>query len=184
MPAIRRFSVLLVLALAAGCSDNNGLADPTNQNVVDTVSLGAIEGTSIQTPSGFSITVGAVRTDQTSNFEFAYNIEASGRRVFLPRRVLGIASTSGVEPGLQATSTAFDEIEVAPSNGYVTDSAVAIEVGQRWFVRSRVDNVCSIGVPQYAKLEILSFADSTVTFQVLADNNCGYKGLEPGLPDR
>jgi hypothetical protein len=31
-------------------------------------------------------------------------------------------------------------------------------------------------------LEILGFADSTVTFQVLADRNCGYKGLDPGLP--
>jgi hypothetical protein len=183
MSAICRFSVLLVLAVAVGCSDNNGLADPTVNNVVDTVTLGALEGTTIQTPSGFSIGAGAVRTDQTVNFEFAYNVEASGRRVFLPRLVLGITSASGAEPGLQATSATFDDITVAPSNGYVVDSAVPIEVGQRWFVRSRVD-VCSIGVPQYAKLEILSFADSTVTFQVLADNNCGYKGLEPGLPDR
>ena len=96
--------------------------------------------------------------------------------------MLGLTSTSGANPGVQASSATFDEITVAPSNGYVTDSAVVVDVGQRWFVRSRV--FCSIGVPQYAKLEILSFADSTVTFKVLADNNCGYKGLEPGLPDR
>jgi hypothetical protein len=183
MPAIRRFSMLLLLALAAACSDNNGLADPTSQNVVDTITLGALEGTPIQTASAWSVLNGAVRTDQTTSFEFVYNVEASGRRVFLPRKVLGITSSSGAEPGLQATSATFDAINVAPSNGYVTDSAVPVEVGQRWFVRSRVE-VCSIGVPQYAKLEILSFADSTVTFQVLADNNCGYKGLEPGLPDR
>ena len=54
-------------------------------------------------------------------------------------------------------------------------------MGQRWFVRSLV---CTIGVPEYAKLEILSFADSTVTFKVLANKNCGFKGLEPGIPDR
>ena len=77
---------------------------------------------------------------------------------------------------------AFDDIKLAPSNGYTTDSAVAVEIGQRWLVRSRV--FCGLGVPQYAKLEILSFQDSSVTFKVLADNNCGYKGLEPGLPDR
>ena len=83
---------------------------------------------------------------------------------------------------MQASAATFDAITVAPSNGYVTDSAVPVEIGQRWFVRSRV--FCSLGVPQYAKVEILGFEDSTVTFKVLADNNCGYKGLEPGLPNR
>ena len=57
-----------------------------------------------------------------------------------------------------------------------------IAVGERYVVRSRV--VCtSLGVPNYGKLEILSFQDSTVTFQVLADLNCGFKDLVPGLPD-
>jgi hypothetical protein len=182
MHAIRTFSVLLALALAAGCSDANSLANPTHSNVVDTVTLGALEGTSIQTPSAYSVAIGAVRTDQTIEFEFAYNVEASGRRVLLPRKVLGLTTKSGVEPGLQASASTFDEIIVAPSNGYVTDSAVPAELGQRWLVRSRV--ICTIGVPQYAKIEILSFEDSTVTFKVLADNNCGYKGLEPGFPDR
>ena len=43
--------------------------------------------------------------------------------------------------------------------------------------------VCtSLGVPLYGKLEILSFQDSTVTFKVLSDLNCGYKDLLPGLP--
>ena len=182
MGPIREFSVLVALAVAAGCSDSNGLSDPTITNVVDTVTIGALEGTPIQTPSAYSVQVGGVRTDQTTNFEFAYNVDATGRRIFLPRKVLGLSSSSGVEPGLQATSAAFGVIKVAPSNGYTTDSAVTVDVGQRWLVRSRV--FCTMGVPQYAKLEILSFEDSTVTFQVLADNNCGYKGLEPGLPDR
>jgi hypothetical protein len=48
-------------------------------------------------------------------------------------------------------------------------------------VRSRV--VCTaLGVPLYAKIQILKFQDSTLTFEVLADKNCGYKDLAPGLP--
>ncbi len=182
MRSIRDFVVLLALAVLAGCGDSNALADPTSTNVVDTVTLGALEGTPIQTPSAYSVLNGAVRTDQTTDFEFAYNVDSTGRRVFLPRQVLGLTSTSGANPGVQASSATFDQITLAPSNGYVTDSAVVVDVGQRWLVRSRV--FCAIGVPQYAKLEILSFADSSVTFKVLADNNCGYKGLEPGLPSR
>jgi hypothetical protein len=39
-------------------------------------------------------------------------------------------------------------------------------------------------VPKYAKLEVLSFDEAarTVTFRILIDENCGFKGLEPGLP--
>jgi hypothetical protein len=43
----------------------------------------------------------------------------------------------------------------------------------------------SIGLPKYAKLEVLSFDDVTriVTFRIITDDNCGFRGLEPGLPD-
>jgi hypothetical protein len=50
-------------------------------------------------------------------------------------------------------------------------------------VRSRV--TCTIGVPKYAKLEIVGFDDvaRTVSFRILIDDNCGFRGLEPGLPN-
>jgi hypothetical protein len=184
MRPIARLLLLLPLAGAVGCSDNNGLPTATLENVLDTVTIGALVGTPISTPSGFFIDptgVGAVRTDQSVGFEFAYNIEPDGRRVLLPRAALGLTSGTA-DPGLQARPETFDDITKARSNGYVTDSAVAVELGQRFMVRSRV--ICtSLGVPLYAKLEVLQFADSTVTFQVLADRNCGYKGLQPGIPD-
>lgn len=183
MRRIAPFLLLLPLASVGGCSDNNGLPNATLENVVDTVTIGSLVGTPISTPSGFFIGgagVGAVRTDSSVSFEFAYNIEPGGRRVFLPRAALGLSSTTA-DPGVQLRPETFDEITKARSNGYVTDSAVAVELGQRFLVRSRV--ICTtLGVPLYAKIEILQFADSTVTFQVLADRNCGYKGLEPGLP--
>jgi hypothetical protein len=177
--------VLVPLALAAACSDSNSLGDATEVNAVDTVTLGALEGTSISTPSGYRISTGPVRTDQTVEFEFAYNVrrldDGSYQRVLLPLAALGLTSTNQVEPGLQRREESFDDISHAPSNGYVSDSAVPVQVGERYVVRSRV--VCSIGVPLYGKLQILSFQDSTVTFQVLTDQNCGFKGLLPGLPD-
>jgi hypothetical protein len=184
MPRYLPHCCLLALGVVIACSDSNSLGDPTEQNTVDTVTLGALEGTPISTPSGFSISAGAVRTDSTINFEFAYNIrrltDGSYQRVFLPRAALGL-SASTANPGLQAQSASFDDIKRAPSNGYTADSAVPIEVGQRYVVRSRV--ICTnLGVPLYGKLEILSFQDSTVSFKVLTDLNCGFKDLLPGLP--
>jgi hypothetical protein len=189
MRTIRGLSVLVPLALAAACSDSNSLGDATEVNAVDTVTLGALEGTSISTPSGYRISTisastGPVRTDQTVDFEFAYNVrrldDGSFQRVLLPRGALGLSSTDQVNPGLQRREESFDDITRAQSNGYVSDSAVPIQVGERYLVRSRV--ICGIGVPLYGKLEILGFQDSTVTFQVLVDQNCGFKDLLPGLP--
>jgi hypothetical protein len=183
MPRIRLNPLLILLALAAGCSDANSLAAPTSSNVVDTVTIGALVGTPISTPSAFSIFSDAVRVDQTTDFEFAYNVQGSdSQRVFLPRATLGLVSSGSANPGVQVRSETFDQITEAHSNGYVTDSVVPVSVGQRFMVRSRV--VCTtLGVPLYAKLEILELDNKSVTFQVLVDRNCGYKGLKPGLPD-
>jgi hypothetical protein len=42
-------------------------------------------------------------------------------------------------------------------------------------------------VPRYAKIEVLelNLAPDTlrITLQLLDNFNCGYRGLEPGLPD-
>jgi len=64
---------------------------------------------------------------------------------------------------------------------------VTIPVGGRAIVHSRASQ-CSnlITVVYYAKIEILA-VDTTsrkITFQVLVDDNCGYRGLEPGFPAR
>src|SRR5512141_3411844 len=126
MQTFRGLSVLLPLALAAGCSNSNNLGDATEVNVVDTFTIGALEGTPISTPSGYRISTGPVRTDQTVDFEFAYNVrrldDGSYQRVFLPRAALGLSSTNQVDPGLQHTDANFDDITRAPSNGYVADS--------------------------------------------------------------
>jgi len=180
---VTRLLLASVAAAAVACGNDDNLADPTDENVVDTVTIGSLTGTPILTPSGFAVENGAVRTDLDPGFDFAYNIETGGRRVFLPRAALGLPSTTTADPGLQRRDEAFDAILVARSNGYVTDEAVPVEVGERYLVRSRV--VCgSLGVPLYAKLEILAFEDSLVHLKVLANRNCGYKGLEPGFPDR
>jgi hypothetical protein len=60
-----------------------------------------------------------------------------------------------------------------------------LAVGNVFVARSRI--VCSaLSVPLYGKLRILELDATarTVTFEILADQNCGYVGLEPGLPDK
>ena len=182
MPTIRRLLPLLALSAAAACGDNDNLPDPTEENFVDTVTVGSLTDTPITTASGFSVTAGAIRTDLDPAFDFAYDIQATGTSVFLPRAALGIESGSSAEPGIMRRDEAFDDIEAAPSNGYVTDEAVPVAIGERYIVRSRI--TCNIGVPVYAKVEVIGLEDNSVILKVLANENCGYRGLQPGLPDR
>jgi hypothetical protein len=174
--------VLLVL-WAAACSDPNALPDATLTNVERNVTLYSLIGTPVATPSGYALEGGLVRTDQSDAFDFAYNVEPDGRHVFLPRAALGIDTSNSLNPGFLGRTESFEAIKSAPSNGYVTDQAIPIAIGERYIVRSRV--TCTIGVPKYAKLEIVSFDDvaRTVSFRILIDDNCGFRGLEPGLPD-
>jgi lysyl-tRNA synthetase class 2 len=65
------------------------------------------------------------------------------------------------------------------------DLIVTPEAREVFVARSRI--VCSaLSVPLYGKLRILELDATarTVTFEILADQNCGYVGLEPGLPDK
>jgi hypothetical protein len=176
------FCLLFVLWVAA-CSDNNGLPDATLTNVERTDTLYSLIGTPVATPSGYALDGGRrIRTDQSDAFDFAYNIEPDGRHVFIPRAAFGIDTVNTANPGFQARSESFEAIRSARSDGYVSDEVVPIALGDRFVVRSRV--TCSIGVPKYAKLEIVSFDDAAgiVTFRILIDDNCGFRGLEPGLP--
>src|SRR2546426_5325065 len=106
---------------AAACSDTTGLPAAVIDNVVDTVSLFALFGTPISTPSAYDLSsrlggVAAnalVRTDQASAFDFAFNFDSLRRPVLLPPGAVGLGQSSG----LQRASRPFDSITVAPTGG-------------------------------------------------------------------
>ena len=174
----------LLAALAPACSNSNALANASITNDTTSVTLGALVGTPLTTPSGFSISAGhAVRTDLTISFEFAYNVDAAGKPVFLTQSVLGLVPATSFKAGFLAETLVFDSIVSAPVNGYLSDDTVAVVVGDRYVIRSAL--ICSaLGVPQYGKIEItaLDAVARTVTFKALVNNNCGYRGLSVGIP--
>lgn len=175
-----------IAALVAACGDDNLLADPTRENVVDTITLGALLSTPVTVPSAcaidFDASLCALRTSETADYDFAYDIDSVLGPVFLPAEVTGVLLPASANPGLQQMALPFDSISAARSNGYINDAAIPIDSGDVLLGRSKIR--CNIGLPLYAKLEVLSFdtAAHTVTFQIMVDRNCGYRGLEPGLP--
>ena len=185
MQPLSRIVLLFCLAVAA-CSDANDLPNATIENVERTDSLWALVGTPVSTPSGFSVEGSRrVRTDLSVEFDFAYNVQPSGEHVFLPRAALGIDTANSVNPGFVPRTESFDAMTTPPTGGFVTETAVPIVLGQRFVVRSRI-TCTNLGVPKYAKMEILEFDDvkHLVKFRVLVNDNCGFRSLEPGLLDQ
>lgn len=179
MRLIRSFLPLCLLVLAA-CSDE--LFPASFENFEDEVELGALIGTAPPIPSGYSIAdARSVRTDLSASFDFAYVIDASGKHFLVPIDALGLGSSSS-NPGLLKSTEAFASITSAPTNGYVTSDSIEVVVGDVLVGRSRV--ACFLGVPQYAKIEVLAFnaTTKTVRLKVLANINCGYRSLAPGIP--
>ena len=191
MRTVSLVSVTLALAIAltvaASCGDPLGLPAPAIPNRTDTVSLYALSGTPVTTPSAYIISFRQVaRTDQSqTGFDFTFDIDTTGRPVLLPTKAMGLPIGSGI----QLTQHAFDSVTIAPTGSYQSDSAVAVDSNDVMILHSR-PLVCSFGITSiyYAKLHVLRIdttaAQRRIDFEILTNINCGYRGLEPGLPKR
>jgi len=182
-----RYLMLLALAcgLSAACGNPTGLAAYIS-NRDTTASLYALSGTPVSLPSGYSIPARQpVRTDAATSFDFAFDIDTAGRALLLPTGALKLGQGSG----LQISTQKFDSIKYAPTGNYILDSAVVVHDSTVIIVHSTLVT-CSFGVATYyyAKLLVLAIDTTSgptgrrIDFKILPDLNCGFRGLEEGLP--
>lgn len=176
------------LGVIGGCSDPNAIPNASVSNEVDTLFLWSLTDGPLTKPTAYSINArNGVRTwEAGNNFEFAFDEDATARPVFLPIDVLGLVGTNALKPGLRRAdaTVAFDDMTKAPSNGYIVSDTIPIAVGDRYFVRTTVSTCSLLGVPLYAKVEVLELdpAEHKVKIRVLANQNCGYRALTVGIP--
>jgi hypothetical protein len=183
-----RLLLLPSLAFAAACGDAFPLPKAGSDNVVDTVSLYALSGTAPRQPSAYWLgnyvtPARPILIQDGAPFDFAIDLDSAYQAVLKPTGALRLGRSSGV----MTTTLPFDSIRIAPGAGFQLDSAVTVPIGGRAIVHSR-QTTCDTGIPAvyYAKLEILTVDTATrrIDFQILVDNNCGYRGLELGRPRR
>jgi hypothetical protein len=177
-------SVTGFVLLAVACGTSTGLPKAAFPNMVDTVSLFALSDPNVQQPSAYSVAVNSkVRTDQTTVFDFAFDFDSLRRPALYPPGAVHL----GLSSGLQPTTAPFASVVIAPTTGYRQDSALVIAVDAVVVVQSR-PTTCLTGItlPFYGKLHVLA-VDTTahrLDFEILVDENCGYRGLTPGLPSQ
>lgn len=180
LPALFVGAAVTVLA----CDDPFGLPLARIPNTVDTVSLYALRGTPLTLPSGYYVEFRLpVRTDTTVLFDFVFDIDAGGQAQLLPTGALGLGRASGIK----IVDMPFDAVTMAPPRPYVDSTAVAVTAGTVAVLHSRPSSCSFLStVFFYAKLRVLAIdpVERRIDFEILADVNCGYRGLEPGLPRR
>ena len=180
--AAREVALTGLVLLVVGCGNTTGLPAPFFSNTVDTVSLYALRGTALTLPSAYTLTGAlAVRTDLTTALDFAFDFDSLNAPALYPTGAINLGQLSG----LQRSTTPFAALKLAPTGGYTFDKPITVDTGTIVLVRSRPTQ-CTFGVTLslYAKLRVLA-VDTTarrLDFEILVDQNCGYRGLEPGLP--
>ena len=175
------------LLLAAGaCGESSALPPATAENLVDTAVVYAVTGTAIGAPSGFDLVLALPRRpERQEDYDFVFDVDTAGRAVLLPARLTGLGGSAG----FRRTSDAFDDIDRAPIEDYVTDSVLVLQEDMTFLGRSRsTQSGCSYfygAIPRYGKFEViaLDLVERTVTLKHLINLNCGYRDLTPGLPD-
>jgi hypothetical protein len=180
-------ALVALLAATAACGDSNSLSPASIEVAEDTVTLWAATGTAIALPSAYDV-VGATpaRTDRTSDFDFVFDFvrdTLTGDTVpaLLPRGALGLSA----DGGLLLVATKFDSLPMAPGSGYDSYKPVYLDTNTVVVIRSRAQT-CNYGITSgvYAKVLPLSISVSfrKIILRLVVDPNCGYRGLQLGIP--
>lgn len=115
-------------------------------------------------------------TGPSNNFDLAVT-EMDGQLVALPA---GMFQGFDVEPGIQEDSTgvSFEDWDLAPRGGYITDAPVPLREGGLYAVRSRPD--ARFRCAHYGKFEVLSLhPDGVVELRAVRNHLCNDRELIP-----
>jgi len=169
-----------------GCGDPTAIAPQFVITDRPNLVVFALNGTPPTVPSAIAMrTVSLIRPDANFAFDVALDLNAANEVVVHTVRSVASQLAPGHRVGLQQTDKSFADATVAPVGGYTYDSSMVAPIGRTIFV-DVLDASCSsfslLGQNIRAKMVVDSIDASTrrIYVHVLADPNCGFRGLGPG----
>jgi hypothetical protein len=170
---------------ASACNDPLAV-NASGEVHTDTLAVYSITGTPVGFPAALNTSLrSAVRIDPSFDFDVAFDIDALGRAVLIPVRLVGGTATLSKQVGLQKLTVPFDQMQHAPTSGYRPDSVVYLSRGESAVIQSQSTS-CAIFVNQflYSKLAVdsVSTANHLVYIRLVSDPNCGFRSFAPGIP--
>jgi hypothetical protein len=176
---------LVAIIAPAACSDPFALKADAKV-VVESLAVFAMTGTPLGFPAAINTATATLeRVDPSFNFDVAFDIDAQGRAVLIPVRLVGGTATASKQVGLQKITGAFDALSLAPTSGYQYDSVLVLGTGEAAAVQLNASTgQCQLFVNQflYSKLVIdsVSAPRRAIFFRFVHDPNCGFRALVPG----
>ena len=184
--------LLIAVAAIATVAAIGACGDPTGTRgeipvVEDTVTLYAINGSHPAAPVGFSILDGSLRPlNSAFAFDVALDLDAQGRVVVYPARLIAGNLVPTSLAGVQKVSGTWSSVTEAPTSGYRGDSSVTLSVGEVAVIQVSTE-ICTYairGVNIYGKFVVDSIkpAGREIFGRLLNNPNCGFRSLVPGVP--
>lgn len=187
--SLRPVALLAAVAVSA-CSDSLGLK-ATQGNETDSFLVYALTGTPASYPTTYiaaARNVGVI--DGGGNFDVAFDIDAQGKVVIYPMRLVVSPITPFRDVGLLKGTGAFDAISRAPSTGYLTDKSITLAPGEVAILqtpRNTGTGACLYGISPYifAKIGIdsVDLGDRSIFFKSTVNPNCGFYSFKTGIPE-
>lgn len=186
--SLRPVALLAAVAISA-CSDSLGLK-ASQGNETDSFLVYALTGTPASYPTTYiaaARSVGVIGGE--GNFDIAFDIDAVGKVVVYPMRLVVSPITPFRDVGLLKGTGTFDAITRAPSTGYLTDKSVTLAPGEVVILqtaRNTGNDVCLYGISPYifAKIGIdsVKLSNRSIYFRSTVNPNCGFHSFMPGIP--
>lgn len=177
-------AVLAVAAVACGDITRPKAALPTAR---DSTIVYALNGAPPGAPTAINI-YGETAVSANGNFGFdvAFDLDSAGKIVFMPVRTVANALNTTHRVGLQSSPDRFDSLLVAPRAGYHYDSTLTVTPGTTVVVESQSANcaLSYVGQSLYAKIIVdsVNLGTRQLYTRFVADPNCGFRGVGPGIP--
>jgi hypothetical protein len=189
----------LIVVAAGACGDPLAPTSlcpplPACENIFDTAGVYSISDGPESGPTGVDIWVPhAVISIAPNHFDLTFDIQGAQARV-LPSKIVAACVYCGA---LQLTTALYDTITHAPTLGYSDSTSIDIQAGSVFWVQSfsyycRAQTIVARKYA-YAKFivdsinytpydPIASPHGRSVYYRMVIDPNCGYTGLEQGVP--
>lgn len=189
LPALA-VAAILTLSVMIACGDTPSLVAPASvENVDRQYGVYALTGSPAGLPAAYQFTTETLVRPQvlvngSVNFDVAFDITADGKALILPARLVSpVPPTAVALVGFQSFPGAYEQLTIAPVNGFVNDTTATLSVGQAIMIRLSGTG-CFYKDPYYAKLTIdsINVAERRLLIRTLVNRNCGYRSLVAGLP--
>ncbi|MFW6084782.1 MAG: hypothetical protein ACODAA_06170 [Gemmatimonadota bacterium] len=169
-------TVAVVAATAVACTDPfepilTPIPEPREAELIDFE-----QGDLVDAAAYDMLTSSAVRTDQTSGWDFLFVVDDEEGPALLPRSGLLDDDSSA---GVQLADGPFDTLESAPEDGYSTSDLVPVAPGDVLLLVSRQNPGVSVRCRVYGKLEVESIEGSpaVLALRVVINPNCERRRL-------